>query len=372
MAERPPPTKKVKRLAPAVKCTPEERVKQFPNDLYSDSGVLFCKFCDHSVDHVRVDTIKDHLKSKKHKQRKDLKEAGGSTGAQQVTLKSLKSRDLREEFVVDFIKMASMADIPLEKVEKMKPFLVKYCKQAGTLPQASTLRSTYVPRAFQDHFAALKSLLQQSHPAMVHLTADETTDARDQSILNVLATVKQESYLIGVVRMEACNHSTLSQGILKSVADMELPFDRIHAVITDSAAYCKKAYRDVLSAVFPHSIQVLCLAHIVNLASDVFHKYSDFGHLATLITMVKSSFYKKPGRKARFIAFLKDTIAAADVRLPPVPVSTRWNSWFETAVYHASRVHTYEGFYKAEKSEVLYFLRNLMCVVCVYPFCSKL
>ena len=83
---------------------------------------------------------------------------------------------------MDFIKMASMA---LEKVEKLKPFLVKYCKQAGTLPQASTLRSTYVPRAFQDHFAALKSLLQQSHPAMVHLTADETTDARDESNLKV-------------------------------------------------------------------------------------------------------------------------------------------------------------------------------------------
>ena len=41
MAECPPLTKKVKRLAPAVKCTPEERVKQFPNDLYSDSGVRF-------------------------------------------------------------------------------------------------------------------------------------------------------------------------------------------------------------------------------------------------------------------------------------------------------------------------------------------
>ena len=84
---------------------------------------------------------------------------------------------------------------------------------------------------------------------MVHFTADETTDARDESILNVLATVKQKSYLIGVMWMEACNHSTLSQGILKSVADVELPFDRIHAVITDSAAYCKKAYREVVSGV---------------------------------------------------------------------------------------------------------------------------
>ena len=35
-----------------------------------------------------------------------------------------------------------------------------------------------------------------------------------------------------------------------------------------------------------------------------------------------------------------------------VPVSTRWNSWFEAVVYHATRVHTYEGFFKAEKSKV--------------------
>ena len=100
-----------------------------------------------------------------------------------------------------------------------------------------------------------------------------------------------------------------------------------------------------------NSTHVLCLAHIVNLAADVFHKYEYFHHTGTLITMIKSSFYKKPGRKARFLNFLSDTIAAADVKLPPVPVSTRWNSWFEAALYHSHQVHTYEGFYKAEKSK---------------------
>lgn len=293
MAEGPTPAKKSRRSAPVATITAEERVKQFPSELYADGGILFCKFCDHSVDYVRVDTIKDHLKSKKHIRRRDLKEASSSSGAaKQVTIKTLmKSKDLREEFVLDFIKMSTMADIPLEKVEKMKPFLLKYCKQAGTLTQASTLRSKYVPRAFEDHFAALKRLLQESTPAWVHLTADETTDARDQSILNVLATIRGNSYLIGVVRMEACNHSTFSQAILKCVAEVELPYDRIRAVVSDSAAYCKKAYREVLSAVFPQSTHVLCLAHIVNLAAEVFQKYSDFHHASTLISMIKSSFF---------------------------------------------------------------------------------
>ena len=74
---------------------------------------MFCKFCDHSVDCIRVDTIKDHLKSKKHLKKKDLKEAGSSeSGIRQVSLTTItKSKDLREEFVLDFIKMSTMADI---------------------------------------------------------------------------------------------------------------------------------------------------------------------------------------------------------------------------------------------------------------------
>ena len=93
----------------------------------------FLQICDHSVDYVRVDTIKDHLKSKKHRQRKDLKEADtSSSGRKQVTLTTLvKSKDLREEFLLHFIKMSTMVDIPLEKVERMRPFLLKYCKQAN-------------------------------------------------------------------------------------------------------------------------------------------------------------------------------------------------------------------------------------------------
>ena len=128
MAEGPSPAKKGRRSAPVARVTAEERVRQFPDYFYADGEVLFCKFCDHSVDYVRVDTIKDHLKSKKHRQRKDLKEADtSSSGRKQVTLTTLvKSKDLREEFVLDFIKMTTMVDIPLEKVERMRPFLLNY------------------------------------------------------------------------------------------------------------------------------------------------------------------------------------------------------------------------------------------------------
>ena len=363
MAERPA---KKHRASPVARITAKERVKQFPSELYEDGGILFCRFCDHSIDLVRIDTIKDHLKSKKHKQRRDIKEAesSGETRPVQVTLTTIsKSKDVREEFILDFIKMCTISDIPLEKTDKMLPFMRKHCKQGGALPQAQTLRTRYVPRLFELHFSALKELVQTSAP--IYIIADETTDVRDKSILNVLASLKGSSYLIGVIQMEACNHATFSQAILKSLGDVEISYHQVHAVVTDSAAYCKKAFKDELSAVLSNSTHVLCIAHIVNLASDVFQKHEHFHHMGTLITNIKSSFFKKPGRKARFLSFLSDTIAAADVKLPPVPVSTRWNSWFEAALYHSSRVHTYEGFYKAEKGNLvnMYMQHQPICIL---------
>ena len=65
-----------------------------------------------------------------------------------------------------------MPDIPMEKVEQMRPFLNKLCKQAGALSQTSTLRHSYIPHVFEEHYAALKRLLQSSSPAMVHLSAN--------------------------------------------------------------------------------------------------------------------------------------------------------------------------------------------------------
>ena len=61
MTEGPPPAKRGRHSTPVLRVTAEERVKQFSEDLYCDDSILFCKFRDHSVDYVRVDTIKDEI-----------------------------------------------------------------------------------------------------------------------------------------------------------------------------------------------------------------------------------------------------------------------------------------------------------------------
>ena len=69
-----------------MKVSVEERAKQFKEDLYVDGGILFCKYCQHSVDYVHVDTIKDHLLSKKHLSRKEKDDSCSSTN---LTLTSM-------------------------------------------------------------------------------------------------------------------------------------------------------------------------------------------------------------------------------------------------------------------------------------------
>ena len=84
--------------------------------------------------------------------------------------------------------------------------------------------------------------------------------------------------------------------IMKCVSEVDLLYDWIQALVTDSVVYCKKAYREVLSPLFPHCTHVLCLAHVVNLAAEVFEKYNNFHHVVTLISMIKSRI--KMGRKS--------------------------------------------------------------------------
>ena len=137
--------------------------------------------------------------------------------------------------------------------------------------------------------------------------------------------------------MESCNHCTFSQAIIiQSVTDIGIEFSHI-AVVFDSAAYCKEAYGEMLSAVFPNSVHVLCLANIVNLCTY------------DLVTMISLPSLSRSQEESP--TYLSDFISSADVKIPPVPVSTCWNYWLSAVIYHAMRIHLYEGFYKQENSK---------------------
>lgn len=131
-------------------------------------------------------------------------------------------------------------------------------------------------------------------------------------------------YIINVVKMEACNNSIFSQAIIQSVTGAGITFDQVTAIVSDSAAYNKKAYQDVLSIVFTKNQHVLCHAHVITLVAEVFQHFSDFKHTADLVAMIKTSIFKKSDQKRCYLNYLSNFIASAEVKLPPVPVSINW------------------------------------------------
>ena len=49
----------------------QDRATKFSDDMYCDGKILFCKYCQYSIDHVRIHTIKLHLQSTKRQANKE-------------------------------------------------------------------------------------------------------------------------------------------------------------------------------------------------------------------------------------------------------------------------------------------------------------
>uniref|UniRef100_A0A3Q1GAW2 U1-type domain-containing protein n=1 Tax=Acanthochromis polyacanthus TaxID=80966 RepID=A0A3Q1GAW2_9TELE len=121
--------------------------------------ILFCKFCQHSIDWKRKNMCSDHIVSKSHVRNKEkFNNNASKTMSLQtcITASSFKSSDSRKELIEDFAAMCAEADIPLEKMTKLRPFLLKHWKQGGAQPEnVSSLHQIHLPRVFEHHISSM-------------------------------------------------------------------------------------------------------------------------------------------------------------------------------------------------------------------------
>ena len=150
--------------------------------------------------------------------------------------------------------MCTLSDILLHKIDKMRPFLLRDCKEGGSIPSVNSTKELHLPKLFACHLALKAKFANKS----ISIIRDETTDCRDHSILNIIASIRGELFLINVVTLSECNHQTVSQASIRAVTHVDIEFEKIIAFVTNSAAYCKKANREVLSNIFNNSYHVLC------------------------------------------------------------------------------------------------------------------
>lgn len=106
-----------------------ERLTKNPKykpDFYASGGKLFCKVCEVVINHEKKSTIDNDLKSDGHISKT---QSPVQSTSHQVGIKLFQqSNNAKEIFIEDFLRVFVQADIPIEKADYFKSFLMQYCK----------------------------------------------------------------------------------------------------------------------------------------------------------------------------------------------------------------------------------------------------
>uniref|UniRef100_A0A673WX60 U1-type domain-containing protein n=1 Tax=Salmo trutta TaxID=8032 RepID=A0A673WX60_SALTR len=112
---------------------------------YESGDKLFCKFCQHTIDWTRKNMCCDHLKSKAHVKNKEKHRVGQSLFKQPLLVEAHQQIQDENSFRTLWPCAPSLTS-NIEKLRKLRPFLVKNCKQGGAFPEnESGLHQTYQP-----------------------------------------------------------------------------------------------------------------------------------------------------------------------------------------------------------------------------------
>lgn len=181
------------------------------------------------------------------------------------------------------------------------------------------------------------------------ITIDETTDACSRAAVNILFSYFDQTSLVRTHYLQAVNKTTISQLVISTLSYYEISFDNVVLFITDNASYMLAAF-NILSPLMPQIKHNTCFAHILNLVGDTWIGYKNFKLLDSTISLIKTTFIYSPARKRRWISFLS-LKGDLDPTLPPLPVKTRWNSWFNFAFWICTHFTSLVDFYFKESEE---------------------
>ena len=89
----------------------------------------------------------------------------------------------KKTIIYNLVDAFVMADIPLEKVDKLQNWLRENCNERGFILKSDTLRRDYLPKLFADHVNQLKEYFCGKR---VSIIINETTDSKIRSVVNIL------------------------------------------------------------------------------------------------------------------------------------------------------------------------------------------
>uniref|UniRef100_H3A1W7 HAT C-terminal dimerisation domain-containing protein n=1 Tax=Latimeria chalumnae TaxID=7897 RepID=H3A1W7_LATCH len=321
---------------------------------HESGGFLFCSTCNVPVDYSRKSSCDKHLEKTSHKRLRRAQNEKCKRLSELFEVKTDKQVQRRMEL---FKETFCAANVPLKTLDNvnLKEYLECSLKNVGIIPSSQF----YLPRVFENHVTEMKEKLKTCNG--VSIVTDETTDAEDRHVLNILGVLSEPECERNML-LESVNLKTVSQAIRETLDKFEVPFDQITAVVSDNVTYMKKAWERSIKPLFLNAVHVAYVAHLLNLVSDVWHK--KFVKVNDLVVVVKQAFTACPAHKARFRMHLDEKGRSPCIL--PVPVITRWNTWFNAALFHLAHVEDYISFFEEEKDR-----SSSSCVADVIELCQS-
>ncbi len=161
---------------------------------------------------------------------------------------------------------------------------------------------------------------------IICLTIDETTDYCGRHAVNILFSFDNKTKLAKTDFLPNVNASTISQFVMDTIHFYNISYQNIIFFISDNASYMKLACSN-LSPFLPKMKHNCCLVHILNLIGETWVDFKKFELVDKLVTNFKAIFAYNSQRKIRW----KNHLLQNNIESPtlaPIPIKTRWNSWF--------------------------------------------
>jgi hypothetical protein len=105
--------------------------QEYKEIFYIEDSKLRCRYCTTVVNHEKKSVVDNHLQSKRHIAAK--KNYNERRVPLQRTLSFSGPLNDRETINLEIVKAFTAVDIPLEKIDALKPFFLKYCKNGNYL-----------------------------------------------------------------------------------------------------------------------------------------------------------------------------------------------------------------------------------------------
>ena len=342
-------------MASKPKLKASRRLIEYPDDGFVVlDGNLYCNYCDCHVSWTHKSDVLKHTQTGKHCKTKkqapsgddNTADAAGSAAhtaasagssnrsTRQCSLGEMMSASAKKsQLITDLITIFAVADIPLQKVDAIRPFLRKHVINGGSIPGSTQLRETYLPRLMPEMESAVSSAMKDI--TSLNIILDETTDNTDRVVLDILFKIPHRDK---PVLAQTCtlttniNHQSLAQCVMEALGKHNISLTKgiVDTVTGDGASYITKAYKDILQPLIPDLLRVWCLSHQLSLVGEKWRDHKNNGVMKKYLSLMNSVFSHSTARKIRFKAVCQRF--GLPTTLLPKYNATRWNSWYRCVV----------------------------------------